>query len=246
MANYVNDELYIDWINRMNTELATLRQQRASGSMPQMGYLHTLQLITQYSYFLGSSLNSYNDIMAFFRIFVESLINPLRKANVVTDYPELRPCELWERFAEYYLRFINTGLLPQFYGETVIHTGKRNDRGVDVQCDWNGQRAVVQVKRGSFFGTGKGNDIVLKLIGSMVISGATFGIIFTNESYETDVKADAKELIQIARNQNLNIYVLGITEILGFADKDDQSCKRLLLKFIDDFLPFTDRYLHGM
>lgn len=234
-----DDELYYtEWIRCMKNELETLRQRRSSGLMPRTGCLHTIQLVTGYSHFLGSEINSHNDIMVFFRIFVNSLINPFRRANVVTDDLELRPCELWERFAEYYLRFIKTSFLPPI-PYAVSHKGRRNDRGVDVLCEGYGQRAVVQVKRGSFFGKGKGTEIVLKLIGSMVIFGATYGIIFTNETYERDVKADAKEIIQIAGGRNLKIFVLGITEIFGFAEQDEQSCKRLILNFINDFLPFT-------
>lgn len=124
MVNSVEDELYKDWITRMHTELTTLRQRRASGSMQQTDYLHTMQLVTEYSHFLGSAIINYYDIMAFFKIFVESLINPLRKANVVTDDLDIRPCELWERFAEYYLRFIKVDFLPPSSETKITHKGK--------------------------------------------------------------------------------------------------------------------------
>lgn len=71
----------------------------------------------------------------------------------------------------------------------------------------------------------------------MVIFDAKFGIIFTNELYEKDVTANAKEVILMAKQRNLMIFVLGLTEINYFAESDAQSCKRLMVEFIDDFLP---------
>ena len=88
----------------------------------------------------------------------------------------------WEYFATAFLQLVNK---PK--GITAEHCGKANDRGADVLLRSPDSRlkAVVQVKRGKFFSKGKGNQIVLCLVGSCVYCGAKEGVVFSNESDKT-------------------------------------------------------------
>ena len=92
----------------------------------------------------------------------------------------------WEYFA--------TALLPRcklFEDETAVyrypeHCGGPNDKGTDVLLySSRGSKkpeVVVQVKGGRYFESGKGNSIVLSLVGSCVYHGVRRGIIFSSES----------------------------------------------------------------
>lgn len=230
----------MDCLISLKYELDAMRARRRNGPMEELSC--TFQYIADYyTHILQVELFSHQNIMDFFGILVNSLTNPYRSGNAVTQsiVKPIRPCELWERFAEYYLRFIKILYLPPPSIINVTHTGRRNDRGIDVFCQWGihtHNTAVVQVKRGIFFRKGKATDIVLKLIGSMVISGARIGIVFTNESYDFDVKADTRKIIEIAKLQDLNIYILDVNEMKKFASQDAQSCKNLMIEFIRKFL----------
>ena len=88
----------------------------------------------------------------------------------------------WEYFATAFLQQVNK---PK--GITAEHCGRADDKGADVLLRSPNSRlkAVVQVKLGKFFSKGKGNQIVLCLVGSCVYYGAKEGVVFSNESDKT-------------------------------------------------------------
>lgn len=224
--------------------MATLDEMRAQwikGQIPDNGICNTFQYITYYSQILQVELGSNRNFMELFEILFNCLTNPNRLGNVVyRGIPQpKRPCELWERLAEYFFKFIDVGFLPHPSGIKVTHRGGSHDRGVDVLIQWGIHTAVVQVKRGSSFKTGKGTKIINELVGSMMSFNAKIGIVFTNESYEIDVKADAKEIIrEHAMQRDLHIHILGETQIKLHAGQiiNAQSCKTLMVEFIRIFL----------
>ena len=123
---------------------------------------------------------------------------------------------VWEYFA--------TALLqesPEYFGVegplTAEHSGKANDWGVDVHVYTQEPRrliAVVQAKRGNFFSTGKGNSIVLSLIGSCVCFGTTRGIIFSNEpSARHRLKRNTCDLIKVLREKEYTVQCLFMDDI---------------------------------
>lgn len=235
-----NDE---ECIYTLKSGLEAMRAQPRNRPIPANGLCNTFQYITHYYLqILQVELCSNRNVMEFFVILVNSLTNPCRLGKVVYQgMPQpIRPCQLWERFAEYFIRFIPLDFLPHPVKLNVTHTGKSCDRGVDVFCRWGidtHDTAVVQVKRGCYFKNGKGTDIVLNLLGSMTNSNAKIGIIFTNESYEVDVKADAKNIIrQNAMHRDHHIHILGENQIKYYAEQDAQSCINLMVAFIGRFL----------
>lgn len=105
----------------------------------------------------------------------------------------------WEYFA--------TALLPScelFEDEKAVyryaeHRGGRNDKGTDVVLYSTrnpvGLEVVVQVKGGRYFEGGKGNSIVLSLVGSCVYHRVRRGIIFSSES-RAKLTQNTKTLIE--------------------------------------------------
>lgn len=127
---------------------------------------------------------------------VEELSDEKVQGNAGTTRYGTTPAQVWEYFA--------VALLPcfsrQLFGRGPVHAehcGKVDDKGADVLLYYPPEKlkAVVQVKRGKYFEKGKGNNVVLCLVGSCVYYGVHTGIIFSNESAE-ELKASTKELIE--------------------------------------------------
>ena len=127
---------------------------------------------------------------------------------------------VWEYFA--------TALLqgyPRLFGVegpvTAEHSGGANDWGVDVHVYTQEPRrliAVVQAKRGNFFSTGKGNSIVLSLIGSCVCFGTTRGIIFSNE-HSADLTRQTRDLISTLGKKGYTVRCLFKNDIKKMVEK---------------------------
>lgn len=143
------------------------------------------------------------------------------------------------RVCEYFA----TALLPHWkllrgtpvYGE---HCGGPNDKGADVLlCSSSDERikVVVQVKGGQYFHTGKGNSIVLSLIGSCVYYGVTKGIIFSSESAEK-LTGNTKRLIEILGMRGYRIECLFIEDIQDCVEQLDYHAKVAVLRRLHKLL----------
>lgn len=126
---------------------------------------------------------------------------------------------VWEYFA--------TALLPNcgLFGDNAVrakHNGGPNDWGADVLLySSQGEEeklAVVQVKGGRYFQNGKGNSIVLCLVGSCVCYGVTEGIIFSSES-DKKLTDKTEELIEEFKRRGYTIQCLFIEDILRHMKK---------------------------
>ena len=115
------------------------------------------------------------------------------------------PAIVWELFAT---------ALFEAEGRVAEHCGGANDKGVDVLLYDKSRKveAVVQVKRGGYFGRGQGNSIVLSLIGSCVLYNVREGIIFCNE-FRSALKQPTKNLIKEFSGQNYKVYCCFIENI---------------------------------
>ncbi len=114
--------------------------------------------------------------------------------------------------------FVATVLLSRLYrakGLYAEHCGGRNDKGVDLLLRRRGTgelEAVVQVKRGRFFETGKGNSVVLCLVGSCVLHNVKEGVVFSNEEKDKLTK-NTRELITQFEEQGYKIRCLFMDDI---------------------------------
>lgn len=241
-----------DWMFSLEFELDDLIKRRKDKNQ-EINDEDTLNIIGMYVEII-QKLDEPDVIGNFFEKFVDSLVNPTRKATHRHGDTSIRPCQMWEHFAEYFLRYVNLGLFADPYVLEVRHMGKSNDRGVDVFCrSETGKGIAVQAKRGFFFSTGKGTEIVLQLIGSLhyfhtvytraqEVKCVTTGIIFTSEN-GSDVKQAALDIIESAKHHPffpVNIIILGVDEMKKNASAQHASYRTLMVEFIRDFFPTNE------
>ena len=146
------------------------------------------------------------------------------------------PALVWEYFA--------TAFLPHCWGRDDLyaeHIGGPNDMGADVLLYRKPKqlKAVVQVKRGQYFEEGKGNSIVLGLVGSCVYYGVRRGIVVSNEVYEKlkDKKREnLKELIEEFEHRGYEIKCFFRCEIQNIVDKPSTRRKRKILMHFEELL----------
>ena len=135
----------------------------------------------------------------------------------------------WEYFA--------TGFFEQVVEEegiSVEYCGGPNDDGVDILLSSRNTKpiAVVQVKCGGHFSSGKGKQIILGLVGSCVLHKVHYGVIFSDEN-EGALTRPAKDLLQRFRNCNGYVIHCYFLEEIVSKVQGSESPQILLRGFFD-------------
>ena len=173
-----------------------------------------------------------------FHIAVDSILDyfknsdkPNTKALFFHGVPTSRAFEF---FAAAFIAWIEHCPLSSI---TVDVTGGANDRGVDGILKKDGEKeAVIQVKCGKFFKNGKGNSIVLQLVGSCLFHGVHRGIIVSNES-SGQLKQSTKDIIHTLSSQQAKYEIKIETFFLNniVAAIKDKTDFETIVEIFEDF-----------
>lgn len=131
---------------------------------------------------------------------------------------------------EYYIAALCKVSWPQY---EVNHSGRAGDRGVDIMLtDKDQKKVVVQVKTGNFFKDGKGNSIILQLIGSCVLHDATVGWVFCDRGQLT---RETEKVIQLFQSKGYAIRCFFREEIENELPNDGREAISFII-FLSEFL----------
>lgn len=139
------------------------------------------------------------------------------------------PAAVWECFITALLQVDDT------CNDSVEHVGGANDVGIDIllrdiRAGTNTQ--VVQVKRGKFLSSGKGNAIVLQLVGSMVYYGVKKGALYCSE--KRSVLTDhTKKVMKAFEEKGYTIRVFCKEDIELLLEYASRKCSYFIDQLID-------------
>ena len=120
-------------------------------------------------------------------------------------------------------------------------SGQANDRGADILAI-NRQGGMIfgvcQVKLGSYFSSGKGNGIVLQLVGTCVLFGVHNGIIISNESRSSLTKNTNKIIEEVAQ-KGYHIKTMFLEDIEKLL-RDEKVRKAFIINHFNSIIPRKD------
>lgn len=124
--------------------------------------------------------------------------------------------------------------------KTFQVNGQANDQGADIIAkDKNGKIVeVCQVKLGSYFQSGKGNAIVLQLVGTCFLFGVTRGIIFSNEP-RNSLKEPTMVILREVARKGINITTMFREDIEIELEKKELE-KAFIINHINSKLPIKN------
>lgn len=171
----------------------------------------------------GSFLEELKKLMSF-------VLDPSKVGNVKHD--ELggkTPAAVWECFITALLQ------VDDHIVDSVERVGGANDVGIDIllrniRAGTNTQ--VVQVKRGKFLSIGKGNAIVLQLVGSMVYYGVEKGALYCSEN-RSALTDRTKKVMKAFEEKGYTIRVFCKEDIELRLEYGSRECSCFIDQLID-------------
>ncbi len=169
------------------------------------------------------------EVFEWIGIFLNMIIDPIPNKPYNQTYYAfgVTYATAFEYFAAALLREMN-------HDKQYEVSGQSNDKGADIKGYKNNEIVEVgQVKMGlSYFQGGKGNSIVLQLVGTCVYFGVKKGIIISSESKESLTKNTQDIIDTIAKSDvAINIETIFIEDIEEIMKNGDVSKAYIIENF---------------